>query len=58
MAAHTRTPIDTAIWSGLPELAQPNKCICFMDDKLIWKITAERVTSNVDDQFYELELEW
>ena len=56
MAAHPRTPVDTAIWSSLPEHAQPNRSICFKDDKLLWKISAERISSN--DRHYEVEVEW
>ena len=58
MAAHPRTPIDIEFWSGLPELAQPNRSICYTDDKLIAKITAERLTSDAYDQHYKVELEW
>lgn len=58
MAAHPRTPIDTELWSSLPELVQPNISICYTDDKLIAKITAERLTSDAHDQHYEVELEW
>jgi hypothetical protein len=58
MAAHPRTPIDLEVWSDISELAQPNRNICYMDDKLIAKITAERLTSGAHDQHYEVELEW
>ena len=58
MAAHPRTPIDIEFWSGLPELAQPNRSICYTDDKLISKITAERLTSDAYDPHYEVELKW
>ena len=58
MAAHPRTPIDTELWSGISEFAQPNKSICYTDDKLIVKIIAERLTSDAHDQHYEVELEW
>jgi hypothetical protein len=58
MAAHPRTPIDLKFWVGLPEHAQPNKFICFMDDKLITKITAERFPSNTNEPHYEVEMEW
>jgi len=33
MAAHPRTPIDIEFWSGISELAQPKRNICYMDDK-------------------------
>ena len=58
MAAHPRTPIDLKLWTGISELAQPNRIICYMDDKLISKITAERLTSDAHEQHYEVELEW
>lgn len=58
MAVHPRTPIDIEFWSSLPELAQPNRNICYTDDKLIAKITAERLTSDAYDQHYKVELEW
>ena len=58
MAAHPRTPIDIEFWSGISELAQPNKSICYTDDKLIAKIIAERLTSDAHDKHYEVELEW
>jgi hypothetical protein len=58
IAAHSRTPIELNFWAGLPELAQPNRSICYMDDKLITRIIAERLTSDAHDQHYEVELEW
>lgn len=58
MAANPRTPINIELWCGIPERAHPNKSICYTDDKLVAKITAERLTSDAHDQHYEVELEW
>lgn len=58
MAAHPRTPIDIDKWADLPEVAWPDQTICFRDDMLIDRITAQRLPPDEIGEQYIVELEW
>jgi hypothetical protein len=58
MPAHSNTLIDAIIWGELPDGAQPHQPIAFYDDSCVTKIEAERVSSEVYEPHYDVELTW
>jgi len=58
MAAHPRTPINLTLWEDVPEKVKPQHAICYVDDKQITRISAQRFSPVKGDEGYTIELEW
>lgn len=58
MAAHPLTPIDPATWQDIPDEIRPGHPICYIDDAVIQKIFAERLTPMNNREYYVVELDW
>jgi len=58
MAAHPRTPINDADWNNLSPSIRPSQAIVYDDDRLVQKITVERVSPNQEGKHYIVTLEF
>lgn len=58
MAVHPRVPVDSSLWSELPDPVKPDRAIAFRDDSVVSRLVLERLPVPVDGPRYEVELEW